>query len=455
MEVAHAGYRILESQCFQKSAGRLRCTTCHDPHRVFSGQAAAARYDGVCVNCHQASLSRMMASGTHTADSACVSCHMPKRRTDEAVHIVMTDHLIRRVPVSNNLLAEKDVSSESPAEPYRGEVVLYYPAQLPPTAANTLDVAVAQIRDRSNLKEGLPHLAGLIEQYRPAAPGYYADLAEGYLAVHDDARAIASFEEAVRHVPESAAMWLRFGRAMVEAGRWERAETILRRITGPRGNDPMALGLLGQALSQQGKIPEAKLMLQRATDLDPDLPDLHNHLGSLLARSGDWGGAEKEFRAALRIEPGVAEWHTNLANLLTSEGKADEARYHFELSIRLKPGYARSRLGYARLLADANHREEAEAQVKKAVEADGAMAEAHELWGYLLAAKPDLDGAERELETAVRLAPNFWRAHYELGAVLGRKGEARAARAHLQIAAQGKDTEVQRLAQGLLQTLGQ
>jgi len=453
-EVAQAGYRTLESQCYRKSQGKLRCTTCHDPHDVPRGETAAAHYNAVCLTCHQSALRRAVEAGTHTADSACVSCHMPKRRTDESVHIVMTDHYIRRrQPTTGDLLAEKDVSLESPPTPYRGEVVPYYPAHLLATAENALDAAVAQLRDRSNLKDGLPRLAGLIEKYRPPAAGYYADLAEGYLAAGDGARAILCFEQALRRAPASVAMLLRYGNALVVSEQWAKAESVLRRVTAQAADDPVAWGLLGQALWQQNKNAEAKSAFGKAIGLDSELPDLHNYLGGLLARGGDLAGAEKEFRAALRIEPGIAEWQANLANLLASRDQVSEAVYHFELSIRLKPGYAASRLGYARLLANTNRNDEAERQARAAVEADAGAAGAHELWGYLLAAKGDVDGALRELQAAVSLQPDFWRAHYELGAVLGRKGDTAAASEQLTIAAQGTDAETRAAAQQLLQTL--
>jgi predicted CXXCH cytochrome family protein len=455
LEVAHAGYRLMESQCFRKSAGKLRCTTCHDPHSVQPAEIAAAHYNGVCLACHRTDVRSAVAAGSHTTDSGCVGCHMPKRRTDEAVHIVMTDHYIRRVqPSTANLLADKDVSSETPAAPYRGEVVLFYPPQLPATAENALDAAVAQLRDRSNLKDGLPRLAGLIEKYRPQQAGYYADLAEGYLAVGDSARMSRYFDEAVRRAPASAAVSLRFGNALVELQQWSRAEAVLRSVTARAADDPVAWALLGQALWQQHKNAEAKLALERALKLNPDLPEAYNYLGALLVQSGDWAAGEKAFRAALRIEPGIAEWQTNLANLLASRDRAPEARYHFELSIRLKPNYAGSRLGYARLLANTNRIEEAERQAKAAVDADPAGAAAHELWGDLLEAKGDAAGAVRELQTAVRLQPDLWRAHYELGAALNRQGDAGAALEHLRIAARGTDAEAKAAALQLLQSLG-
>ena len=455
LEVDEAGYRLLESQCFRKSEGKLRCTTCHDAHSVQHGEAAAAHYNGVCLTCHQASIQRAVEAGAHTADSACVTCHMPKRRTDEAVHVVMTDHYIRRLqPGSADLLAEKDASSETPATPYRGEVVPYYPARLPATAENALDAAVAQIRDRSNLKDGLPLLAGLIEKYRPAQAGYYADLAEGYLAAGDGSRVSRYFEEALRRAPGSAAVSLRFGHALAELQQWAKAETVLQSVTARTADDPVAWGLLGQVLWRQEKLAEAKLALERGLKLDPELPDLHNYLGGLLVGSGDWAAAETEFRGALRIEPGIAEWQANLANLLASREQVAEAGYRFELSIRLKPDYAAARLGYARLLANTNRIDEAERQANAAVEADAGLAAAHELWGDLLEAKGDMDGSARELQAAVRLQPDFWRAQYELGEVLARKGAAGAALEHLRLAAQGTDAEAKAAAMQLLRSLG-
>jgi predicted CXXCH cytochrome family protein len=452
LEVAHAGYRLLESQCYLKSAGKLRCTTCHDPHNIPRGEAAAAHYNGICLTCHQASLQSAVATGAHPADSACVGCHMPKGRTDDAVHIVMTDHYIRRRPPStSDLLAEKDTSRELPVVPYRGEVVPYYPAHLPATAENALDAAVAQLRDRSNLKDGLPRLAGLIEKYHPAAAGYYSDLAKGYLAAGDAARAMLYFGQAVQHVPTSAVVPLRYGNALVETQQWAKAEAVLRGVTTRSPDDAEAWGLLGHALWQQNKLAEAKAVLEKGLKLNPDLPEPHNYLGGVLVATRDFAGAEKEFRAALRIEPGIAEWQANLANLLASRGELSEATYYFELSIRLKPGYAGSRLGYARLLANTNRYAEAEPQAKAAVEADAGVAPAHELWGYLLAAKGDMDGAARELQAAVRLQPDFWRAQYELGAVLDRKGDTASAVEHLTLAAKGADPDTRAAALQLLQ----
>ncbi len=422
-----SAYRLRQSQCFLRSEGRLECITCHDPHNIPRGKEAAAHYDGICLDCHRAAVARTPASGAHTAGGSCVSCHMPKRRTDDEVHVVMTDHYIQRRKPAGDLLAEKVETHETTATQYRGEVVLYYPAHLPETVKNALDVAVAQIRDGSNLKDGLARLRRLLEEHRPSQAGYYADLAEGYLAAGDGANAIHYFEEAARRSPASAFLLTKLGNALTEAKQWAKAEEALRRATALAPGDALAWGMLGWALWQEDKTAEARAALEKGVNLNPELPELHNNLASLLGGIGDRAAAEKELRAALRILPGIAEWQLNLGRLLASRGELAEARYYFEQTIRLKPDDAVARLDYARLLA--------------------AM-------GSVLAAKGDLNGAGRELQTAVRLQPDLWGAHLELAMVLGRKGDTTAAVEHLKIAAGGTDAEAKARAQQLLQRLG-
>src|SRR5579871_2536088 len=102
-EIAGAAYRMRKSACFLKSNGALRCTTCHNPHDIPRGAEAASHYETVCRQCHSAAFRRLVASGKHSQSKDCIGCHMPKRRTDDVVHVIITDHLIQRLKPTRNL----------------------------------------------------------------------------------------------------------------------------------------------------------------------------------------------------------------------------------------------------------------------------------------------------------------------------------------------------------------
>ncbi|HKE30062.1 MAG TPA: tetratricopeptide repeat protein [Bryobacteraceae bacterium] len=450
-QVVHAGYRLRESQCFLKSAGELRCTTCHDPHNISRGDAATAHYNAVCQNCHHVT---PQTRAEHTADANCVMCHMPRRRTDDAVHIVMTDHRIVPTPPSGNLLAEKAEAQESLATSYRGEVVPYYPGKLPSTA-DSLYRALAQVTDRSNLTAGLAQLATLIERFHPAQPKFYGGLGEGYLAAGNSAKAIASLEEAARRGPSSEIIQLELGSALMESKQWSRAETLFRAAVKLKPDDGTAWGFLGWVLWQQNKAAEARTDLERGIALDPDAAGVHNNLASLLMGTGDVPGAEKEFRTAIAIDPGVAEWRSNLAMVLVVRGQLPEALYQFEQSIRLDPASAAARLNYARVLANTSDFGGAEQQAKAALALSPKLGPAHELLGSVLSAKGDSAGAIRELNTALTIDPGSVRAHYELGAALAQTGDSAGAVQHFRMAAEGTDLNIRAAAIEMLHRLGQ
>jgi predicted CXXCH cytochrome family protein len=415
-EIAHGAYRLRQSQCFVKSGGKLRCTTCHDPHDIPRGATASAYYNTVCQQCHAASLSRT-GSGPHAPGADCVGCHMPKRRTDDVVHVVLTDHLIQRRKPAGDLLAAKAEVLEVPR--YQGEVVPYYPAPLADTPSNVLYLAIAQVRDRRNLTEGLPRLTRLLERFHPAQAGFYAELGQGYGAAGDWAKAIPYFEEAARR-EHTGYRLVQVGNALMESRQFPQAESVLREATGLAPDEPAAWGTLGWVLWQQDKGGEARADLERAVTLDPELPELQNNLANILWGTGDQAGAEQHFREALRIQPGIAEWRLNLARVLATRGEIPEARFQFQQAIRLKPDSAEARLDYGRLLAD----------------------------------RSELAAAIRELETAVRLRADLWSAHFELAMTLGRSGNTGAAREQLTIAANGSDPEVRAQAMEVLQKLG-
>ena len=149
-EIVNAAYRLRRSACFLKSNGKLLCTTCHNPHDIPRGEEAARHYTAVCRQCHASAFDQQVAAGKHTRATGCVDCHMPKRRTEDVVHVAATDHYIQRRKPAGDLLAERAERQETGANAYRGPVVLYYPETLPHTPENDLDLAVAQVKQKQS-----------------------------------------------------------------------------------------------------------------------------------------------------------------------------------------------------------------------------------------------------------------------------------------------------------------
>ncbi len=105
---------------------------------------------------------------------------MPKRRAEDAVHTVMTDHYIQRRRPAGDLLAPRKESDNFEQGAYRGEVVSYYPVAPAPTPTNELYLAVAQVQQGSNLTAGIARLEQAIGRHKPARAEFYYELARAH-----------------------------------------------------------------------------------------------------------------------------------------------------------------------------------------------------------------------------------------------------------------------------------
>lgn len=79
---------LLQTRCYTESEGRLRCTSCHDPHQAVSRDAA--HYVDRCLSCHHAPDSK---SCPVSPQKNCIQCHMPA--IDIHRGIKFHDHWIR------------------------------------------------------------------------------------------------------------------------------------------------------------------------------------------------------------------------------------------------------------------------------------------------------------------------------------------------------------------------
>jgi predicted CXXCH cytochrome family protein len=435
-EIAHAAYRLRKSACFLKTrnlpAGRaLTCTSCHNPHDIPRGEAAVRHYVEVCAGCHESSLARLVEAGKHTKASNCLDCHMPKRRTDDVVHVVMTDHYIQRHKPARDLLAPIEEIAETPETAYRGEVVPYYPAQWDNNPQAELYLAVAQVMEGANLKEGIPRLEQAIAKQRPADGDFYFQLAEAYWKNGETQKSLQLYEAAIQRSPNHRAALRNFAVALSRSGQGARAVELLKRALGSDPRDAKALSNLGEVYLQQGLPRQALEVLQQAVRIDPNLPQAQSNLASALSRTGDEAGALAAAREAIRIQPDYEAAHNNLANLLATAGQLDQAGQQYKIALALDPDHAEAHYNYAGLLAQQQKFADAEQQLRAALRLSPNLARAHNNLGNLLAMRGATGEAIRHFRAAVQADDNFAEAYFNLGTALGSQNQHAEAAEHL------------------------
>jgi hypothetical protein len=166
LRVISQSQQLRRSTCWQKSANRLWCGTCHDPHSEPNNKPAY--YREKCLGCHAKTLPQTHQSAT----SDCTGCHMPSRGTIDGAHAAFTDHQIRLRPVKEELARTPKV---------------LVPWRLAPPAYATRNLGLAylsagaQQQSPELLGKAFPLIAAARETYPQdgeltAGLGVYADL---------------------------------------------------------------------------------------------------------------------------------------------------------------------------------------------------------------------------------------------------------------------------------------
>jgi tetratricopeptide (TPR) repeat protein len=473
-EIVDAAYRLRMSACFR--ASQMTCLTCHDPHQPYRTTSSTARYLATCQGCHQS----VSHKSPLPAGSDCLSCHMPKRRTEDVVHVVMTDHYIQRLKPERDLLAPMEEAAVAPTG--RDRMVLYYPSHLQDSRDNELYLAVAEAIHGTD--QGLAHLQTAIAKYAPAEPEFYLALGDGYSKAGKQNEAIRWYNEALLRRSNFRPAIKQLAVALISQGQFARAAGILQNALATSPADDAMLSDLGNIYLHQKSLDRAQQALLHALEINPEQPEAQNLLGLVAIQKADPTEAEARFRGAITSQPNFAEAHNNLANLLTSASKYEEAQYHFKKALSINPKYAEAHYSYGLLLELMQQYDPAVIELEQAVRFAPQVAQEHDDFGDLLKARGEMvravseyreaihlnsnladahssladilaiqgkdDEAEKEFRAALQLDANIYEAHLGLGMILQREGKAAEARLQLEKAAQSPDPATRRAAQSAL-----
>jgi predicted CXXCH cytochrome family protein len=319
-EINHHPYRLEQSRCFIESNGKMSCLTCHDPHRKVKPAQQAAHYRAACLSCHEIEDCGDEATGPA---SDCVSCHLSQRRPEDVVHVVMTDHLIRRQPGGPELAAPL-----SESDPVLVGLDFLHPQQAPAGPEGEIYRAIAVLRagGGADAADWLKKQLGLIEQ-RPAEALF--ELARAQLNLRQYAAAELTLSEILEGEPDNLLIRELQAAAMARNGKRKQAVQQLGELVD-RAERPEASYHLGMFLLEEGATEEAIGFLKQSLQLRPHQALAWLKLSNAYAKLGKHEQAAAHARRALEIEPTFSRAYTAIILALLELDRADEARRYLK-----------------------------------------------------------------------------------------------------------------------------
>lgn len=341
-EINHHPYRLEQSRCWTESRGRpdaLSCLTCHDPHRKVPPAERAAHYREACLSCHQLEACDLQRMGDavraglpqarrEVAAGNCVGCHMPRRRTRDVIHVVMTDHQIQARPGGAELTAPIDKS-----QPVVLDLELLYPERDPQGPLAEVYRALAAVRAGSGADSGV--------------------------AEHFERNLRRAGREMPREMMEP---WLELGQVQLRFGRTDEALRSFRRSRDLMEDGhpllPELLASTGLAAVPQRRTEEAISALRASLAADPAWPDLHFNLGRLLLAVGDTEEALGPLHRAVGLRPLFPDGWFHLGVALERVERPAEAAEAWRMALSVDPSSGTAAMALGRLLVDGGEREE-------------------------------------------------------------------------------------------------
>jgi len=130
-----------------------------------------------------------------------------------------------------------------------------------------------------------------------------------------------------------------YGSALIDAGRYAKAEVHLRRAVAIEEGWYRDAQLLGIALTKQGRTAEGRDQFERALMLNPGHGPTWVLLGNANLTLGEPRRGIDAYREARRLGEGSADFYTNFGIALAMEGRKAEAEAEFRQALMRAPDH--------------------------------------------------------------------------------------------------------------------
>jgi Flp pilus assembly protein TadD len=292
------------SRCWQASAAKLGCISCHDAHTSPAVNDRPAFYRSRCLKCHVAdSCSGDEAARTTTSPpDHCVHCHMPSIGT-QVRHAAITDHRVPR---------RAEAESAMPTEDQGLPLLLFHRDLVDarePQSLRDLGVALVRLSDED---------ASLVTS---------ANLDT----------AISLLEAAVRNDPQDWDAIEALAHAVGSQGQRERSLALFQQVLDSRPQRELSLYSAASRAQQLKRYDLAIELWRRTIAVNPWTQRPYQSLALALGEQRDWTGAAAAARRALDLFPGDSRSRQLLVECHLWLGDAASADSEFVTLLRLEP----------------------------------------------------------------------------------------------------------------------
>ena len=280
---------MVSSVCFQRSEGRLGCTSCHDPHSMPTPAERDEFYRQKCVNCHTDQGCSLPLSEREAApyQDRCISCHMPSINAANVLHRSVADHRILRKPLEND-----------DAEPSESIVFQFAATPIPEfelrraRALKKAEDAIELHQDQNLAKAAAPLLAELVKD-APEDLELYVALGNCALIQNQPRAAERYWSEVLRINPRHEQTIQALAVLYDDNMQLLPAEQALKQFVALNPWHGAYYGRLARVLQNRGYTTDAIAAAERGLELNPRLWKLHEFLADLYTNIGDKESAQR------------------------------------------------------------------------------------------------------------------------------------------------------------------
>jgi hypothetical protein len=293
--------QMRSSVCYQKSAGRLGCISCHDPHSMPAEREKTAFYRSKCLSCHEQQGCRVPESDRRkrSANDSCIECHMPSRGASDIPHTSHTDHRLLRVPVV--------APTESPTSP---ELPVMFDSAESRLSQLTIDRA-----------RGL----------------WLAEHAEMRTDRQMALTALGLLENVAKQLPDDADVLDGLGTASAVAGRLDDSVKFWKQALELEPKRDLTLRTTALTLQNTKRVDEAIPLMEKYLEIQPWNASMWGRYSNIQGMSGNWQKALEAAKRSEQIDPSTPRIYQWLSKVYQELGDQQQSQHYQNLFDRIKP----------------------------------------------------------------------------------------------------------------------